>query len=288
MSIIEKGNKYYISDYINISYHEKNIGDDGTYTHYHDFVEMVYMLSGKCIHIINGVEHSVKKGDMIFINYNQSHRIVGGIDTEYINILIKPEYISMGLRTQENAFALLELSGFKDFVKILDESRTKVSFFGDERDEIEEIVAVIQKENEEKQPGYDLIIRSELNILLTKVFRKMSIAISDIFGGINEKLLLYIRQNVGRKITLEEISKKCSYNPSYFSRVFKEYTGKTFSQYVIGIRMENAAMLLENTNLSVTDIYSQVGYGNMTKFFSHFKESFGTTPLQYRKRKSNK
>ncbi len=285
MSVIEKDNKFYMSDFVTIMHHERNGADDGNYKHYHDFVELVYTIGGKCVHRIDDVDYSVKGGDMIFINYNQSHTILGGADTEYFNVLLKPEYINMGLINLENAFALLDLSDFEDFTKILDESRTKVTFSSDERDKIEEIISVIQREIEEKKPGYDLAIRSELNLLLIMVFRKMSLAIDEGFGGISEKLLLYIRQHSGQKITLEEIAKKCSYNPSYFSRIFKEYTGKTFRQYITDIRMENAARLLDGTNRSITDICREVGYSDQTKFFVHFKKAFGTTPLQYRKSK---
>lgn len=283
MPIIEKDNKFYMSDYVTIDHNERDAGQASYHEHYHDFVELVYTLKGKCIHRINGVEYSVKKGDLLFINYNQSHSIVGVVDTYYINIMLKPEYINMGLANQENAFALLNLKGFDDFIKILDESKSKVTFSGEERDRIEEIISVIKRETEEKNPGYDLAIRSELNLLLIMVFRKMSLAIDVDIGGIDEKLLAYIHQHSDEKLTLADVAKKCSYNSSYFSRAFKEYTGLTFTAYLKKVRMEKAIKLLESTNMKITDIYSEVGYTDKTKFFSHFRSFTGVSPLNYRK-----
>ena len=283
MSIIEKGNKFYMSDYVTIDHNERDAGQASYHEHYHDFVELVYTLKGKCIHRINGTEYSVKKGDLLFINYNQSHSITGIVDTYYINIMLKPEYINRGLANQENAFALLNLSGFEDFTKILDESKAKVTFSGVDRDRIEEIISVIKRETEEKKPGYDLAVRSELNLLLIMVFRKMSLAIEEGVGGIDDKLLMYLRQHSSEKLTLDDTAKRCSYNPSYFSRAFKAYTGLTFTGYIKKIRIEKAINLLENTNMKINDIYTEVGYTDKTKFFSHFKNFTGTSPLNYRK-----
>lgn len=285
MPVIEKDNKFYMSDYVTIVHNDKDAGDISYHEHYHDFVELVYTLRGKCIHTVNGVDYSVKRGDLILINYNQSHSISGRGEIHYINVLLKPEYISMGLINQENAFALLNLTGFEDFIKILDEGKAKVTFSGEERDRIEEIISVIQRETEEKNPGYDLAIRSELNLLLIMVFRKMSLAIDEEADGINEKLLSYIKQHSNEKLTLEEIAKKCYYNPSYFSRVFKKYTGTNFTSYLKDIRIEKAMHLLETTDMKISDIYTEVGYSDKTKFFAHFKSVAGVSPLNYRKSK---
>jgi len=285
MPVIEKDNKYYMSDFVTIMHHDDTDTDASYHEHYHDFVELVYTLKGRCIHRVNGVDYPVKRGDMVLINYNQSHSIHGTGDTYYINIMLKPEYISMGLVNQENAFALLNLSEFEDFTKILDESKAKVTFSGDERDRIEEIISVIQRETEDKNPGYDLAVRSELNMLLIMVFRKMSLAIDAGFSGVDEKLLMYIRQHSSDKLTLDEIAKKCSYNSSYFSRMFKAYTGKTFTAYLKDVRIEKAVYLLENTSMKINDIYIDVGYTDKTKFFSHFKSIVGVSPLKYRKSK---
>jgi len=81
------------------------------------------------------------------------------------------------------------------------------------------------------------------------------------------------------------MARKCCYNPSYFSRMFKAYTGKTFTTYLRDVRIERALYLTENTNMKISDIYSEVGYSDKTKFFSHFKSVVGISPLKYRKSK---
>ena len=117
MSLFEKNNKYFISDsaYVFKAHINK---DEAFAKHKHDFVEMVYIIKGNCTHTIDGRNYSAKSGDLVIINYNQTHRISGAEETTYVNILLKPEYISRNLVNQENAFALLHLVEFEDLIFI--------------------------------------------------------------------------------------------------------------------------------------------------------------------------
>lgn len=285
MSVIEKGNKFFMSDEVYIEHNIRNKESGDYHKHYHDFVEMVYMLKGKCIHTVDGMDYPMSRGDFLIVNYNRLHSISGADGVEYINILMKPEYISRSLVSNENAFALLHLSEFEDFEKILDESKCMVSFSGKERECFEENIFFLENELANKNPGYHLAVFSRFNLLLINLFRKMSFPIIQRFGGMNEEVLLYIRQHCREKITLSEIAKMCSYNTSYFSRLFKEYTGINFMEYVKKSRLEIACSMLSETNLKINDIYSNVGYSDKTKFFAHFKEFMHMTPLEYRKSK---
>lgn len=283
MSVFEKNNKFFISD--NAYVFSVNTNSEGFPEHKHDFVEMVYMLKGKCVHIIDGKEYPVRRGDLVIINYHQTHSIKSSDETTYVNILMKPEYINKSLTNHENAFALLHLSEFEDFRKILDESKCKVSFEGEERSRIEESIDAIIKEIKEKAPGHELAVCSQLNILIIMIFRKMSLKLDVFFDGVSDRLLSYINQHCCEKLTLENVSGMCSYAPAYFCRIFKDFTGENFTSYIKKVRIKKAAELLVTTEINVTDIIYRVGYSDKTKFFSHFKAIMGMTPLKYRKSK---
>ena len=70
--------------------------------------------------------------------------------------------------------------------------------------------------------------------------------------------------------------------PKYFSRIFKEKAGMTFSRYKIGLRIEKAQELLAGTTLPVIAIASKVGYLNPDAFMKIFKRVTGMRPLEYR------
>jgi len=284
MPIIEKDDKIYMTDDIYIHKVTSSIGINYP-EHKHDFFEMVYIAKGKCVQTIDEERFYLHHGDMLLVNYNQSHSISGDSECEYIDILLKPEYINASLANSENAFALLNLSEFSEFSKMLDENKRQITFSGEERIALEGIINSIDKELGEKCPGFELVVRSLLNQLLISVFRKMSLKMEESITSVSERLLKYINLHCHEKLTLSFMACKCSYNPSYFSRIFKDYTGMNFTSYLRYVRIQKAAKMLTDTDKSVGDILYEVGYTDRTKFFSHFKSIMGQSPLSYRKSK---
>ena len=128
------------------------------------------------------------------------------------------------------------------------------------------------------------MLHSALNLLLTYVFRKMALPMKHSFA-VNSDLLLYIKNNCSEPLRLDAIASKAGYNPAYFSRIFKEFSGKNFTEYLKNARIEKACYLLKNTDKKVSDIALLVGYSDKTKFFMAFKQLIGMSPLEYRKSK---
>ena len=71
-------------------------------------------------------------------------------------------------------------------------------------------------------------------------------------------------------------------NPSYFSRSFKKAVGTGFSDYLSRLRIQEACHLLEETDMTISDIADKIGYNNALTLTRAFKKIEGTTPGQYR------
>ena len=98
-----------------------------------------------------------------------------------------------------------------------------------------------------------------------------------------QKIVRYLEGNYAQNITLTSLGEKFYSNSSYISRVFKQKTGKNYSEYLLDIRIEQAKKLLASTSLSIGRISDMVGFDN-TKYFSRiFKEKTGFQPVAYRK-----
>lgn len=90
-----------------------------------------------------------------------------------------------------------------------------------------------------------------------------------------------IGQKLNQNISLVSISEDLFVNPSYLSRLFKENTGKTFTQYLTEQRIERAKILLENPSARISEVSKEVGY-NDEKYFSRvFRNMVGVTPKEY-------
>ena len=80
----------------------------------------------------------------------------------------------------------------------------------------------------------------------------------------------------------------CSYlniSTSYFSTIFKDLTGETFTEVLIRTRMEKAKELLENTTMKNYEIAEKVGFADPHYFGISFKKMTGCTPTEYAREK---
>lgn len=93
----------------------------------------------------------------------------------------------------------------------------------------------------------------------------------------------YIKENFQYSITLEDVSTKVGFNATYFSSLFKKDTGYTFLEYLSEVRMNQAKILLKETNLSVATICERVGYSDVKHFTKMFTKHIGLKPNEYRK-----
>lgn len=92
----------------------------------------------------------------------------------------------------------------------------------------------------------------------------------------------FLRQRYMDDISLDQVAERYSFNPTYFSKLFKEKTGTNFSDYLLDIRLENAGRLLRDTDDKVADIACRVGFHNTAYFIKMFKRKTGLSPNRFR------
>ena len=88
----------------------------------------------------------------------------------------------------------------------------------------------------------------------------------------------YMATHFGDDISLMEISRHCHVSPFHFSRVFKTFTGTSPHQYLLAIRLQHAALLLQDTSLPVTDIAFNTGFNSLEHFTAAFRQKFNSSP----------
>lgn len=93
-----------------------------------------------------------------------------------------------------------------------------------------------------------------------------------------------INEDFRRKITLSSVAKSLSVTPQYLSSLFKSVLGTGFSRYLSDMRLRRAERLLSESDMRVTEICFDCGYGNLSHFLRTFKAATGLTPLEYRKK----
>ncbi|WP_050698738.1 response regulator [Anaeromassilibacillus senegalensis] len=91
-----------------------------------------------------------------------------------------------------------------------------------------------------------------------------------------------ISQRLGEPLTREGLAGEVFLNPDYLGRLFKKETGTSINDYLVGARLQEAKRLLRQTEYSIGEIASRVGYSNFSYFSKLFKTETGYTPNEYR------
>jgi transcriptional regulator GlxA family with amidase domain len=93
----------------------------------------------------------------------------------------------------------------------------------------------------------------------------------------------YSLRHFRRAIQLEEIAAVANISPNSFCRFFKSRTRKTYSRFLLELRVGHACKLLIENNLSIKQICFESGFNNFTGFYKYFKLITGKSPLGYQK-----
>ena len=102
--------------------------------------------------------------------------------------------------------------------------------------------------------------------------------------GLLSQIFAFVEQNFVGECTLEELSAQLGYDYAYLSRSFKKSTGISYVSYLNIYRLNKACYLLDNTDKSILQCALEVGYSSLRTFNRNFKNHFGFSPAEYRKK----
>jgi len=144
------------------------------------------------------------------------------------------------------------------------------------RSRLEEIV---------KEKKRFLRLKQEIKKLQSDFSASITVEIRDIDEVDNtlvRRVLSYIHENLTNEVTLENAAEKVFLNPSYLSDLFKQATGKCFSEYVTNLRIEKAKVALVMPELKIFEISGIVGFTDPNYFSTVFKKATGMSPSMFR------
>jgi AraC-like DNA-binding protein len=170
------------------------------------------------------------------------------------------------------------------FIKELFYNKLRIVYFNENTiNQIKSDSDKIIQEYKERKPAYMSVIHAKLTDLLINLYRSEQSGknIKNPLLSIDD-VIFYIKNNYADCFTLEGLAEKCGFNPSYFSRLFKNKTGYTVFEYINKIRIEKACMLLKRTNMSVIEIAYSTGYNNISFFNRYFRKLMNMSPKQYK------
>ena len=146
---------------------------------------------------------------------------------------------------------------------------------------------MVSKELKEKNIYANEMITSHFMVFFVKCIRSLKY-ISDsqerknhkqAFTDSYQKLLQYINYNYA-DVNFENSARLLNYTPQHFSKIFKEVSGMTFTDYLNQVRIEKAVSLIQTSDLTVVAVAEKCGFNNIRSFNRIFKKITGKTPTE--------
>ena len=254
--------------------------------HYHPELELVYIIEASGRQFIGDSIHHFKNNDLILIGSNLPHLwrcdekfLVKGskLKVEAIIIHFLPDCFGPGFfKLPENKALLQIFQRAQMGIRIKDQSGIQVS---------ELMRKLVTARNSERI----ILLMQILHIIAQSTETKticsegLTFHYSLVEAERLNTIYQYILNNFTREISLEQIAKVAHLTPNGFCRYFKSRIKKTFSHFLIEVRVGHACKLLAESDKTVADICYESGFNNFSNFNRHFKHIAGRTPLNHRK-----
>ncbi|MCH3965839.1 MAG: helix-turn-helix domain-containing protein [Clostridium sp.] len=255
--------------------------------HKHDYLELVFVYSGSIRQTVDDKSIEIKKGEILIMDMNVEHSIEeSGEDDIAINVLIKKEFFDWVFMHQiaDNDLmsnfivkSLYEKNKFKQFLYFKTSKNKKVWNF---------MISILMEYHDNKN-GMETAIRAYMILLFNELLRDYNKYLPhNVVYKIDSSIAVEIMKYIGndyKNANLKDLAEHFNYSTDYMGKLVKKVTGKTFKELQKNIKIERAKYLLKNSNTSISDIVSKVGYSNLSYFYKQFKEDTGITPDEYRK-----
>jgi AraC-like DNA-binding protein len=245
--------------------------------HYHPEYELTYIVKGNGYRIVGNSYEYFNDGDLVLLGNHLPHTWSGklndDIKSDAVVIQFSKEFIAPFLGLNESLM----------IKNMLDTSVRGIRFEPDE-ELVSKIIALTETN------GVDKILKL-ISVLDDLSKKQPTLIASNSFHNVvskkNEmrinKVCLYIQNNFYTKISLKEVADLIFLTESNFCKFFKKATGKTYSDYLNELRINEACRLLVQTEKSINQISFECGFESLSYFNRVFLSKKEMTPSKYRK-----
>lgn len=254
--------------------------------HYHAEVELIHFKKGEGTQFIGDSIKRFKAGDVVLVGANLPH--YWRFDDMYFEENTKAVADVRVSHFNENFWGdkFLHLPENNDIKTILEKAKRGLQITGKTRYKVAEILEHLQVADGPQRiilliEALTTIVNCPSIVTLSSIGFRPTLA--DVESDRINAIYKYSINNFKRKIQLEEIAEVANISPNSFCRYFKSRTRKTYSQFLIELRVGHACKLLIENNQCIKRLCYESGFNNFTSFHKYFKMITGKSPLAYQK-----
>ena len=101
-------------------------------------------------------------------------------------------------------------------------------------------------------------------------------------GDVVQESIAFMRKNINKKLSLEEIAAKSGYSPSHFGQIFIKKTGYSPLHYFNQLKIQKACQMLDFSEMKIKEIANELGFYDQYHFSKIFLKTIGETPTRYK------
>lgn len=252
--------------------------------HKHNYIELMYVYSGKMTQIIDNQVITINKGDLLLLNQNVEHSVEYTDEEDIIfNFIIKPDFLEffsqmMNEKNDLSVFILEALYSYQNKGEYL-------IFKTQEIDSVQKYIELIIENMYTIKVNREVELKLLVGLLLVELMNYPELIETHTLNSRDKVLMSSILKYIVtfyQEGSLKELAEKLNVPDYKIAKFLKRETGKTFKELIQRERLKVAENLLLCTNMTVEDITFEIGYQNSTHFYSLFKQCYGLTPNEYR------
>ena len=244
--------------------------------HTHSAIEIILPHRGVSVYHLPKETYSVNAGEVLIIPSGQSHALTENRDTQRYLLLFEPNPL-MSLRDIPSISPLMQQPLY-----LHDNSELQ--------DQVNDLLMQLVNCYFQREPMWNTQCYSYLLQMYALLGRHYLQATApqqyagrrSIDPAIMNSAVTYINEHYMDDISLEQVAVFAGFSKYYFSRVFKQFSGMSFLDFLTNKRLNVASDLLVRTNQSIREIAASSGFGSMATFNRVFRERKNCTPTQYR------
>ncbi len=237
--------------------------------HMHDYFEIELVIGGKGVQNLNGNTYELKRGSVYCLSPIDFHAVLPQDELPLINIsfaqnIISPRLLRLLIAHNKNKVIQLDETAFGKFEFLID---------------------LLADGNETCDAESETYIKNLLECLIIMIIRHAGI--SQDAGSTNDSFpmqecMRYIFLHFNEAPSMKDISKMSGYSPGHFSKCFHDATGKTYIDFLTGLKLNYAKILLLSTNEPIISVSESCGFSSLSNFNRSFRKATGMSPTKFR------
>lgn len=245
-------------------------GDWHSTPHAHNYTELFYITGGDGRFLVDDEQFPVRTDQLVVVNPNIIH-------TELSYDARPLEYLVLGIEG-------LEIS-----IPGTGESRYCIYTFP-RANTVLTCMQNILREMQDREPEHQIICQAYMDILVVQLMRSTNVSMTQVAESSPASrqcasVRHYIEHNFKEKLTLDILAAEANVNKYYLAHAFKEEYGISPINHLIACRIREGKRLLQETDLSLSQIASILGFSSPSYFSQTFRRMEGISPAEYRKQR---